>query len=110
MHESFDFRRRWWFEHDNPKHKAKVVTEWLYKVKINVLEWSWQSPDLNPIENLRRELMVCVNASTKEYQRAGNNLQRRMEPNSTFVLNLAKNCKRLADVLKLKGYAIDYFI
>ena len=30
---------RSWFLHDNdPKHKAKVVTEWLNKGKINVLK------------------------------------------------------------------------
>ena len=44
------------------KHKAKVVTEWLNEAKINVLEWSLQSVELNPIENLWRELKGRVNA------------------------------------------------
>ncbi|KAK3539457.1 hypothetical protein QTP70_008499 [Hemibagrus guttatus] len=43
----------WVFQHENdPKHTAKATMEWLKKKHIKVLEWSSQSPDLNPIENL----------------------------------------------------------
>lgn len=41
------------FMQDNdPKHKSKVVMEWLRNSEIKVLEWPAQSPDLNPIENV----------------------------------------------------------
>lgn len=45
------------FMHDNaPVHTARIVQEWLADQPFRVMEWPPYSPDLNPIENLWREM------------------------------------------------------
>ena len=100
----------WVFQNDNdPKHTGKATKEWLKKKHIMVLEWPSQSPDLNPIENLWRELKLRV---AKQQPRNLKDLERIFKNELTKIppkicANLLKNYnKRLTSVLANKGLSI----
>ncbi|XDV53002.1 hypothetical protein PO909_021618 [Leuciscus waleckii] len=100
--------RGWVFQHDNdPKHTARATKEWLRKKHIKVLELPSQSPDLNPIENLWRELKVHIAQrqprNLKDLEKVCMEEWAKIPP--AVCANLVKNYrKRMISVITNKGF------
>ena len=110
--EKLDLGQQWMFQQDNdPKHTANIFKKWFKGNHVNVLEWPSQSPDLNPIENLWREVKTRVTARRPSNLK---DLETFAKDEWAKILvevcrNLISNYrKRLEAVIANKGYAIGY--
>ncbi|KAL0147233.1 hypothetical protein M9458_057459 [Cirrhinus mrigala] len=104
--------RRFTFQQDNdPKHTAKITKEWLHNNSVIVLEWSSQSPDLNPTEHLWRDLKMAVHqrlpSNLTELERICKEEWQRI-PKSRCEKLVASFPKRLMAVLDQKGASTKY--
>ncbi|KAG2468725.1 TCB1 transposase, partial [Polypterus senegalus] len=114
LHSALDLRlgRRIIFQQDNdPKHTAKLSKEWRQDNSVNVLEWPSQSPDLNLIEHLWRDLKMAV------HRRFPSNLMELERCYQEEWVKLAKDrcaklvasySKRLEAVIAAKGASTKY--
>ncbi len=105
--------RRFTFQQDNdPKHTAKITKEWLHNNSVTVLEWPSQSPELNPIEHLWRDLKMAVHqrlpSNLTELERICKEEWQRI-PKSRCEKLVASFPKRLMAVLNQKGASTKYW-
>uniref|UniRef100_A0A673L9D2 Thimet oligopeptidase 1 n=1 Tax=Sinocyclocheilus rhinocerous TaxID=307959 RepID=A0A673L9D2_9TELE len=104
--------QRFTFQQDNdPKHTAKITKEWLHNNSVTVLEWPSQSPDLNPIEHLWRDLKMAVHqrlpSNLTELERICKEEWQRI-PKSRCEKLVASFPKRLMAVLDQKDASTKY--
>uniref|UniRef100_A0A8C9YW01 Tc1-like transposase DDE domain-containing protein n=1 Tax=Sander lucioperca TaxID=283035 RepID=A0A8C9YW01_SANLU len=104
--------RRFTFQQDNdPKHTAKITKEWLRNNSVTILDWPSQSPDLNPIEHLWRDLKMAVHqrspSNLTELERICKEEWQRI-PKSRCEKLVASFPRRLMAVLAQKGASTQY--
>ncbi|KAK3513120.1 hypothetical protein QTP70_001693 [Hemibagrus guttatus] len=96
---------------NDPKHTSKSTSEWLKKNKMKTLEWPSQSPGLNPIEMLWRDLKKVVHArkpsNVAELQQFCKDEWAKIPPQRCNRL-IASYEKRLIAVVAAKGGPTSY--
>ncbi|KAG2466986.1 TCB1 transposase, partial [Polypterus senegalus] len=114
LHSALDLRLGRWFifQQDNdPKHTAKKSNEWFQDNSVNVLVWPIQSPDLNPIEHLWRDLKMavhrCFPSNLMELERCCKEEWAKLAKDRCVNL-VASYSKRLEAVIAAKGASTKY--
>ncbi|KFM76885.1 Transposable element Tcb2 transposase, partial [Stegodyphus mimosarum] len=95
-----------------PCHTAKISKEWFPIKSIKLLSWPGNSPDLNPIENLRHRLKTLVRMRRPSNKRelieaiivSWHHVITKEELN-TLVSSMKRRCEA---VIKNKGYPTKY--
>lgn len=100
------------FQHDNdPKHTAKIVTNYLSNKKWETMDWPAQSPDLNPIENLWADIKRRTKDRKPQNEKELFEIMKKawLETEKSYLLNLISSMpRRCKAVLESKGLPIKY--
>lgn len=100
-------------EDNAPRHKAKLVRNFLRKKKVKYIHWPAQSPDLSPIENFWKQIKIAISKRRHQIknigmmERALEEVWLTIEPRRLQVLNNSMP-KRLAQCIKNKGGVTKY--
>ncbi|EXX68552.1 IS630 family transposase [Rhizophagus irregularis DAOM 181602=DAOM 197198] len=102
------------FQQDNaPIHTTKITKNWLKKNKIAIIDWPANSPDLNPIENIWKQLKDNIQAR-KTFPRTVSELKVALSKEwenldcSIFKEVVASMLQRINAVLEARGGPTHY--
>ncbi|EXX73986.1 IS630 family transposase [Rhizophagus irregularis DAOM 181602=DAOM 197198] len=96
-----------------PIHTAKITKDWLKKNKIAIIDWPANSPDLNPIENIWKQLKDNIQ-SREVFPRTVGELKATLSEEwenldcSVFEEVVASMPQRINAVLEAKGGPTHY--
>ena len=102
----------WWFLQDNdPKHKSRLVQNWLFSKGVRCIDFPPYSPDMNPIENLWYDLKKRVGARNgRTVDELIQHIEHEWEATDTdFLVSLVESMPdRCQAVIDKQGHMTDY--